>query len=305
MKFDTPAGSNPIDRLNVVGQPLTRIDRPLKTTGTATYAYEQHAVAANQAYGYIVGAPIAKGRIVSYDLAAARAAPGVLGIVTAMDAGRLGVGEFYVAPALAGPDIVHYHQAVAIVVADTLEQARAAASLVKVHCVATAGAFDLAAARDRGVMTKSACTAQHNDINYIYFFGGAAVRRAGSLEDLGVLDGGAGNRVDIGKTVLARVGNRILGHPAAVDQHQSKYLAQVAHTHRRSPGGKCAGTGGDRIGPGADGGGRVQDAERRGLARALDVVANKRVQCLPKTRSTAAVGSHRLSMLMDIDSTIG
>jgi len=165
MKFDTPAGNNPIDRLNVVGQPLTRIDGPLKTTGTATYAYEQHAVAANQAYGYIVGAPIAKGRIVSYDLTAARAAPGVLGIVTAVDAGRLGVGEFYVAPALAGPDIVHYHQAVAIVVAGTLEQARAAASLVKVHCVTTAGDFDLAAARDRGVMTKSAPDVDSGDFS--------------------------------------------------------------------------------------------------------------------------------------------
>ena len=128
MKFDTPAGSNPIDQGKVVGQAPPRIDGALKTTGAATYAYEQHAAAANQAYGYIVGAPIAKGRIAAYDLAAARAAPGVLSIVTAQNAGKLGVGEFYVAPALAGPDIVHYHQAVAIVVAETFEQARAYAA---------------------------------------------------------------------------------------------------------------------------------------------------------------------------------
>jgi xanthine dehydrogenase YagR molybdenum-binding subunit len=41
MKFDTPAGSNPIDRERVIGRPLDRIDGPRKTTGTATYSYER------------------------------------------------------------------------------------------------------------------------------------------------------------------------------------------------------------------------------------------------------------------------
>ena len=60
MKFDTPAGTNPIDQLKVVGRPTDRIDGPYKTTGTATYAYEQHKAAPNAAVGYIVGASIAK-----------------------------------------------------------------------------------------------------------------------------------------------------------------------------------------------------------------------------------------------------
>ena len=63
MKFDTPATTNPIDQLKVVGKPTDRIDGPLKTTGTAPYAYERHDVAPNQAYGYMVGSAIAKGRI--------------------------------------------------------------------------------------------------------------------------------------------------------------------------------------------------------------------------------------------------
>ncbi len=42
MKFDKPAGENPIDQLKVVGRPHDRIDGPLKTTGTARYAYEWH-----------------------------------------------------------------------------------------------------------------------------------------------------------------------------------------------------------------------------------------------------------------------
>ncbi len=49
MKFDTPATSNPIDQLKVVGNPVDRIDGPLKTTGTAHYANDRHDVAANQA----------------------------------------------------------------------------------------------------------------------------------------------------------------------------------------------------------------------------------------------------------------
>ena len=49
MKFEHPATTNPIDQLKVVGQPVDRIDGPLKTTGTAPYAYDRHDVVANQA----------------------------------------------------------------------------------------------------------------------------------------------------------------------------------------------------------------------------------------------------------------
>ena len=76
MKFNEPATSNPIDQLKVVGQPIDRVDGPLKTTGTAPYAYEQHKAAPNAAYGYVVGSSIAKGRITKIDTAAAKAAPG-------------------------------------------------------------------------------------------------------------------------------------------------------------------------------------------------------------------------------------
>jgi len=124
-----------------------RVDGPLKTTGTALYAYEQHDAAPGAVYGYIVGAAIAKGRIESIDTARARAAPGVLGVVSADNAGQLGLGGFYAARALAGPEVEHYHQAVAIVVAQTFEQARAAAQLVKVRYVPARGAYDLAQAR--------------------------------------------------------------------------------------------------------------------------------------------------------------
>src|SRR5882762_226847 len=144
MKFDTPATTNPIDQLRVIGKPTDRIDGPKKTTGTAPYAYERHDVIANQAYGYVVPSGIAKGRISGINTRAAKAAPGVLAVVTAETAGKLGKGRFNTARLLGGPEIEHYHQAVAIVVAETFEQATAAAQLVRVRYVKVKGAFDLA-----------------------------------------------------------------------------------------------------------------------------------------------------------------
>ncbi|MGO1079221.1 aldehyde oxidoreductase molybdenum-binding subunit PaoC [Inquilinus sp. CA228] len=148
MKFDTPATTNPIDRLTIIGRPTDRIDGPMKTTGTAPYAYERHDAVPNPAYGTVVGAAIAKGRIAAIDLGEAKAAPGVLAIVTAENAGALDKGSFNTARLLGGPEIEHYHQAIAVVVAETFEQARAAAQLVRVDYVRAEGAFDLAAVKD-------------------------------------------------------------------------------------------------------------------------------------------------------------
>jgi xanthine dehydrogenase YagR molybdenum-binding subunit len=147
MKFTTPAGTNPIDQLKVIGKPTPRIDGPLKTSGAAPYAYEHHDVP-NPAYGYVLGSAIAKGRITGMELGDARKAPGVLTIVTADNAGKLGKGNFNTAKLLGGPDIEHYHQAIALVVAETFEQARAAASLIRVDYAREKGSFDLAAAKD-------------------------------------------------------------------------------------------------------------------------------------------------------------
>jgi xanthine dehydrogenase YagR molybdenum-binding subunit len=148
MKFDKPASTNPIDQLKVVGKPVDRIDGRLKTTGTAKYAHDRHDVVEKQAHGFILGSAIAKGRILSMDVALARAAPGVLAIVTAANAGKLGKGKFNAAPLLGGPDVVHYHQAIAVVVAETFEQARAAAHLVRVDYARAPGSFDLASAKE-------------------------------------------------------------------------------------------------------------------------------------------------------------
>jgi xanthine dehydrogenase YagR molybdenum-binding subunit len=147
MQFNQPAETNPIDRQRVIGKPVDRIDGPLKTTGRAPYAYERHDVVPNQAYGAVVPATIATGRITRVDTSEAERAPGVIAIVHHGNAGQIGKAKAITAKLLAGPEVEHYHQAVAVVVAESFEQARAAANLVRVEYARADGTYDLEKAR--------------------------------------------------------------------------------------------------------------------------------------------------------------
>ena len=144
MKHEAPAGKNLFDDADIVGKSTKRIDGPRKVTGTAPYAYERHDVAPAQAYGYILGSAIAKGHIASMDLDRARNAPGVIAIVAATECEPVGTSDFNHAPLFGGRDIAHYHQAIACVVAESFEEARAAAALIDVRYDREKGAYDLA-----------------------------------------------------------------------------------------------------------------------------------------------------------------
>src|SRR5439155_1528863 len=74
--------------------------------------------------------------------------------VTAENAGKLTKGSLNVASLLGGPEIQHYHQAIAVVVAETFEQARAAAQLVRVDYASAKGAFELSAVMGSGRPTE-------------------------------------------------------------------------------------------------------------------------------------------------------
>jgi xanthine dehydrogenase YagR molybdenum-binding subunit len=65
----------------LIGRPLNRVDGSLKVTGTAKYAFE-YASQGEAAYGFIVSAAIAKGRVVGVDVHDAERAPGVLVVLT-------------------------------------------------------------------------------------------------------------------------------------------------------------------------------------------------------------------------------
>ena len=145
MKFEAPTTDTLFDDPKIVGKSTPRIDGPRKVTGSAPYAYERHDVIANQAYGYIVGAAVAKGTIAAMDLDEARRAPGVIAIVAATETEPVGTSDYNHAPLFGGREIAHYHQAIACVVAESFEEARAAAALIRTRYDRVKGAYDLEA----------------------------------------------------------------------------------------------------------------------------------------------------------------
>jgi xanthine dehydrogenase YagR molybdenum-binding subunit len=145
----------------IIGQPLSRIDGPLKVSGRATYAAEYWDVG-QPLYGFIVGATIGKGRITAIDTARAERTPGVRMVMTHRNAPAQGEYDPSIAsaysrafPTLAGPDVHHYGEPVALVVAETYEQARAAANLVDVTYAVEPGRFDFATRLDQAYAPKA------------------------------------------------------------------------------------------------------------------------------------------------------
>jgi xanthine dehydrogenase YagR molybdenum-binding subunit len=145
MEMNTAIGVTPLDTAlqGVVGKPLDRVDGRLKVTGGAVYAYEVKQTP-KAAYGFVVEAPIGKGNIKSIDTRSAEQAEGVVLILTHRNAPEQGAGNHHEAhPVLTGPEIAHYGQPVAFVVAETFEQARAAAYLVRVSYDQSPGKYAL------------------------------------------------------------------------------------------------------------------------------------------------------------------
>jgi xanthine dehydrogenase YagR molybdenum-binding subunit len=133
-----------------IGQPISRVDGRAKVTGQATYAAEFKT--ANVAHAAVVRSTVARGRIARIDAAAAQAAPGVIAVLTHSNAPRLPyrphkgnpdpvVGERL--HVLQDAVINHQGQPVALVIAQTLEQAQHAATLVRVQYATQTAATDV------------------------------------------------------------------------------------------------------------------------------------------------------------------
>jgi xanthine dehydrogenase YagR molybdenum-binding subunit len=133
----------------LVGTGIDRIDGRKKVTGGATYAAEVQV--ANVAHAVIVGSTIGRGRVTAIDSRAAEAAPGVLAVVTHVNAPRFpGIsakptGNDRAVQGLQDDAVLYHDQPIAVVVADTLERAQHAAALVTAEYDATAAVFDLEA----------------------------------------------------------------------------------------------------------------------------------------------------------------
>src|SRR5271170_6043684 len=142
-----------VNRADPIGLPLDRVDGQLKVTGRATYAFE-YATQGGAAYGVIVPAAVAKGRVVAVDTRNAEHAPGVLLVLTKDNAppqsawGPVDLPDRFAraTPALGTDEVLYFGFPVAFVVAETFEQATAAAASVRVRYQSLPGQYDLHAA---------------------------------------------------------------------------------------------------------------------------------------------------------------
>src|SRR5438067_1446740 len=128
----------------LTGKPVDRVDGRLKVTGAATYSAEFNIK--NLAYGVLVQSTITCGRIAAIDTTQAEAAPGVVKVITHKNSmslhqlntegggspGSGKLGEKDLLP-LQSDRIFYDGQHIAVVVADSFEQAQHAASRIKVE----------------------------------------------------------------------------------------------------------------------------------------------------------------------------
>ncbi|MGH6744400.1 xanthine dehydrogenase family protein molybdopterin-binding subunit [Novosphingobium sp.] len=146
------------ERYGHVGKPLSRIDGPLKVAGRATFAAEFPLE--DMVYASLVFSTIAKGRIAAMDTSHAETAPGVVAVMDHRNAPRLAPPPVFMsAPKAANGDNLPIMQEsevnwngepVAVVLAETQEQADHAASLVRVTFEAAPALTSLDEAREQG-----------------------------------------------------------------------------------------------------------------------------------------------------------
>ena len=119
-----------------IGQPLTRREGELKVTGTAHFGADNHPP--GMVHAVIAVAGIASGRVTSMNVAAARAHPGVIEVMSPENAPKLArhpydTGEpFMFRLDLLQDDQIRYaNQPIAVVIAETLEAAAEGAALLR------------------------------------------------------------------------------------------------------------------------------------------------------------------------------
>ena len=142
--MDEPATKRVLDELpqSLTGKPMDRPDGPKKVTGTATYAHEWNLP--GTVHGVLVRATVPKGKVTAIDKDAVMKLPGVLGVFNDERFLRNPAqGTANDAP-IQGPDEIAYlGQPIALVVAETFEQARHGAHRLQMrYDVAADGVFD-------------------------------------------------------------------------------------------------------------------------------------------------------------------
>lgn len=115
-----------------VGKSTPKLENREKVTGRAEYIDDLYRP--NMVYAAILGSPHAHARILSYDVSAALAAPGVVGVITGDDVPDGRMGAFIKDEhALAKGKVLYLGEPVAALAAETLAQARAAVRMIRVE----------------------------------------------------------------------------------------------------------------------------------------------------------------------------
>jgi len=136
-----------------IGQPVNRVDGFLKVTGAASYATDYQLK--NVAHAVIFKSTIAAGTIKLLDTTEAERAPGVLAVITHKNAPALNVkGGIRGGGLLQNAEIKYHGEHIGLVVAETFEMARHAATLVKVSYEAAKGRTDFATLKAEGKTPK-------------------------------------------------------------------------------------------------------------------------------------------------------
>lgn len=152
----------------IVGAALDRVDAPLKVTGAAQYPNDFSFP--GMAHAALVGSTIAAGRIRGIDVTEALAAPGVLTVITHLTAPKLergpmtSLGGSPPAP-LQDDRVLHYGQHIAVVVAESAEQARHAARLVRVEYEAAEAVLEVDDPRAEIVENPWGLDTERGDVN--------------------------------------------------------------------------------------------------------------------------------------------
>ncbi len=119
------------NRKTVIGEAVSRIDGLLKVTGAANYAMD--FTVNNPAYAFIFKSETAAGKILDIDTNAAEKAAGVLAVITHKNAPKLNVARGFRGDGILQDAVVQYFgENIGLVVAESFEQARFAARLIKV-----------------------------------------------------------------------------------------------------------------------------------------------------------------------------
>ncbi|SDL00696.1 xanthine dehydrogenase family protein molybdopterin-binding subunit [Streptomyces indicus] len=114
---------------SALGTPAERREGPDKVTGTARYAAEHHPE--GRAYAWPVPATVARGTLTDIDDKHTRAVPGVVTVLTHLNAPRLAESDDATLAVLQNSRVPHRGWYVALVVADTLEAAREGAEALR------------------------------------------------------------------------------------------------------------------------------------------------------------------------------